>query len=192
MKSKIRYLLLIATVLLAASLLTGVYVYFGNEKEAQAQSVVSYQTITLEDGTTPYTETTYSSAVLVGYYGVVQIHAYGEMTLTDNFTVTPYFSNEPVGCASIDATTGWFVTREHVPYVNQSSVIVGSSAWETTTVTTTVTTGAMTEGTLTVTMIASNTVMGREVDVLGRCFRVKMEGPANFTPTVYIRLVNRQ
>lgn len=191
MKSKIRYLLLIATVLLAASLLTGVYVYFGNEKEAQAQSVVSYQTITLEDGTDVYTETTYSSAVLVGYYGLVQIHAYGEMTYTDNFTLTPYFSNEPVGCASVDATTGWFLAQEYVPYVNQSSVVVASGE-ETQTVTTTVTTGAMTQGTLTVTMIASNTVMAREVSVLGRCFRVKMEGPALFTPTVHVRLVNRQ
>lgn len=189
-----KYLLLIATVLISVSLLVGVFLYFDSEETVEAQSVVSYQTITLEDGTTPYSATTYSDATLVGYYGLIQLQAYGEMTTAMsslNFTVTAQFSNEPVACASVDATTGWFNAREYVPYVDQSSTVIASGE-ETVTVTSTVTSGVLTMGVLTPTMILSNTVMAREIETLGRCFRVRMEGHALFTPTVHIRLVNRQ
>ena len=189
-----KYLLIIATVIISMSLLGGVYVYFGNGREAQAQSIVSYQTTTLEDGTTGYTETTYTSGSLVGYYGLVQIHAVATLTDTNTITMTPQFSNEPVSCASINATTGWFDAIEHTPYVATSSVVVASGA-ETETVTTTVTSGSLTEGDVTVQLImASGTVEGREALALGRCFRVKMEAAPGytFTPTVYARMVNRQ
>ena len=190
-----KYLLIIATVLISMSLLAGVFLYFNSEETAEAQSIVSYQTITLEDGTTPYSATTYSSGVLVGYYGLVQLQSYGVMTTAmaaGNFTVTAQFSNEPVGCASVDATTGWFNAREYSPYVAESLVVVGSAGAYTNTVTSTVTSGVLTMGVLTPTMILSNTVMARELESLGRCFRVRMEGHALFTPTVHIRLVNRQ
>ena len=189
-----KYLLLIAIVLISVSLLAGVLAYFGNEKEAQAQSVVSYQTIALEDGTDQYLMTTYSDGVLVGYYGVVQIQAVGVMTYTDAMTITPQFSNQPVGCTSVTSPTGWFDAETYVPYVNQSRVVI-ASGWETVSVTSTVTSGVMTYSVLTHTFsvpVTTTVAKGREVPVLGRCFRVRMEGPPIFTPTVFIRLVNRQ
>lgn len=187
-----KYLLLIATVLIAVSLLTGVLWYVGDEKEAQAQNIVSYQTITLEDGTDKYLMTTYSDGVLVGYYGLVQIQAAVVMTYMDAMTVTPMFSNQPVGCASVTSPTGWFEAEEYVPYVNESRVVIASGE-ETVTVTSTVTSGVVTQGVVTYTFsVLTTTAKGREVPALGRCFRLKMEGPPVFTPTVYIRLVNRQ
>jgi hypothetical protein len=138
-----------------------------------AASVVGYQTVEVEDGSTVYTQTSYTGGYLAGAFGVVQIQAYAVVSGTGYFTATPQFSNEPVACSSVDATTGWF---DAVSYVADTTTTSGTTT--------------VTEGSITPQLVLSATVAGREVDVLGRCLRLKMEGASYFTPTIYVRMVN--
>lgn len=132
-------------------------------RPAKADTVISYQTVTLFDGKTAYTDTQYSSGYLGAGFAHVQIHV-SQTTIspTEVITYTPQFSLQPVGCGSI-AT--WF----------------DAGTWSG---------GTKTDVYLALTATITE---GRELTMDGRCMRIKVEplSATGYTPTLYIRMLNK-
>lgn len=159
-------IVLVASVLILALVL--VLQFSPSPKPAMAgpdrDSIISYQTVTLFDGSTPYSDTQYSTAYLGAGFAHLQIHAIQATAITTQvITYTPQFSLEPVGCGAI--TAGWF----------------GAGTWSG---------GTKTDVYLALTSTVAN---GREIPMEGRCVRVKLS-PSQataYTPTLYIRMLNK-
>jgi len=197
------------TLVIALALL--VFYGFSLQQDAQdAQAaVIGYQTVTLSDGDSGYTTTTYSSAALAGSFGTAQLHISGSVSGTGNITVTPQFSNQPVDCGSVtnwfDAVTYGLYDQQAVTALSTTSTTSTLASSTSTTTTATTTSTFMTTSTLTAVssglaetsitaqlVVSGGTTGGRQLPVLGRCMRIKMAGSSRFTPTAYVRLVNEQ
>lgn len=123
--------------------------------------------ITVADGATGYSGASATTdAVDTNGYGAVQVHAVNTISGTIPLTVVPQFSNQPVSCS---AATSWFTGSLSSEFALNDVVP------------------------LTVTVPAAS-AEGREIPTLGRCLRFSLVPSSTtlFTPTVYIRFVNRQ
>jgi hypothetical protein len=167
-----KLLRLLAVLLLSLGLLGIVGVVIHDRDIAEADTVVSYTTSTLYDGSTGYTTTEASPVRLSAPFAHVQIQ--GHLVSTGVMTITPQFSLEPVGCTAV---TDWFSATETLLYADSD---------------TTPTVAAI--GSVANQLVISGTgSVFREVDVGGRCMRVKLETSTvkSYTPTVYMRLINK-
>lgn len=130
---------------------------------------------TLASGATSYTTSANTSlaALNVFDYGSIQIQASVDVTGSQVITFTPQFSNQPsVNCSAV---TTWFTAT--APLIFATSNI-------------TATTSFVNESF----SITGDGTGGREVPTQGRCFRLSMDFSAAgqvYTPTVYVRPVNR-
>lgn len=172
MKSKLfQSVLLIFTTVLLLSLLflpaTGFL--------AKADGGITKQStiFTLASGGTNYTSAQNLAGVSVAEYGSVQVQVTSDVTSTQVVTVTPQFSNDPVVCTS---ATNWFNATEY-------QIFESNAATDT----------LVTDSEALLFTITGDGTAGREVSAQGKCFRVNLGISANsFTPTVYVRLLNRQ
>jgi hypothetical protein len=134
---------------------------------------------TLAAGATAYTTTnnTALNTFNIANYGAVQIHVANVVTSTQVLTVVPQFSNAPLSASgSCSSVASWFTAT--TPLVYAASNITPTLGVVDTSFT-----------------VTASGVAGREVPVLGQCFRIKLDFSAagqSYTPTVYIRAVNRQ
>lgn len=163
-----------------------------------------YQTLTFASANYTSTNAANSTALDVGTYGSIQIQGAFVVSTTSYVTLTPQFSNQPVPCTSV---THWFTATDHGLYTARTdtaatttSIVVVTTTnaiTSTTATTTTTTTAAPTLASTTIqwtsTLYAgSNDITAYEVPVMGRCFRVSIGGAGPYyTPTVYIRALNR-
>jgi len=155
---------------------------------------------TLAAGATAYTTTgnVSLSTLNVGAYGSLQIQVADVVTDSAVLTVVPQFSNEPANATtgSCSAVTGWFTATEYVPYVAYTVSSQTVTATGILTSATSVSTGSMTEGNNALSFtVTGSQIAGREIPIQGQCFRLKLNYSAagqTYTPTIYIRAVNRQ
>lgn len=158
--------ILIVCTLVTLGLIIGLNRLGVNEVSAtgMGDSVISYSSSTVLDGSTQYTTTDYTDGYLVGAYGHIQIQSNVEVTDTGTVTITPQFSNEPVGCGAV---SDWVAVTDFDYYPDESTstaqiVIAGDGG------------GAL------------------DMMALGRCVRLAMETSGDYyTPTVYLRRINR-
>lgn len=154
-------------------ILSGLLSLAAQPAEADGGGLISKtQPVTISAGS-PYTIATVNTlGTLVYDYGSVQIMAGVDVTGSQIVTVTPQFSNVPaISCSSV---TRWFDAKVYAAYPDGSSL-----AW-----------GGVTEQ-LVFSGAGSD---GFEVLTLGRCFRLKLEFDSAgqvFTPTIYLRTLNR-
>lgn len=154
-----------------------------------AATVIGRQSVTMLDGATAYTTTTYTSAYLVGVYGEVALQINDDVSGTNTITVTPQFSMESV-CSS---ATDWVDAAVTAVYPAETASVTVSTLNTNTLTTTLTTTNALTFDTVDVQF----TVTGDDAEtvrlaVSGNCMRVKLETATTFTPTLYAWLVNTQ
>lgn len=120
-----------------------------------------------------YTVTTDLGAVYAADYGSAQIDLTLDVTGSQQVTLVPQFSNQPVACASV---TQWFTATDYL------AGVVATNTTGYTAVTPSI-------------AVTGDASAGREVTVYGRCMRVRLV-PTNvnevFTPTIYVRLIDRQ
>lgn len=164
-------------------------------RPADASTVIGYQSVTMLDGTTAYTTTTYSSAYLVGGFGEVVLQIHDDVSGTNTITVTPQFSTEGVACSSV---TDWVDASTSLAYADaaSNSATITVSTLNTNTLTTTVASlsggTTLTYGSVDIyTTITGDDAAMLSVDTAGRCMRVKLTTATTFTPTVYAWMVNR-
>lgn len=130
---------------------------------------------TLASGATSYTTTanTVLTAINVFDYGSIQIQAAVDVTGSQVITFTPQFSNQPtVNCSAV---TTWFTAT--APLIFATSNITATTSFVNESVS-----------------ITGDGNVGREVPTQGRCFRLSMDFSVPgqvYTPTVYVRPVNR-
>lgn len=158
------------TVLFTLALALALQVGLWAERPAptDAATVVGYQSVTVFDGATVYTTTTYSDAYLVGSFGEVVMQVNNDISGSTGITVTPQFSSEFVGCGAV---ADWVDASYSAAY-GTSSLSYG-------------------------TVDVRKVVTGDDAEMLrfpvsGRCMRIKIQTAANFTPTVYLWMVNTQ
>lgn len=173
MKKLFQSVLLIFTTVLLLSLLflpaTGFLARADNLGGITKQSTI----FTLANGGTNYTTDQTLTGVSVAEYGSVQLQATSDVTSTQTVTVTPQFSNDPAVCTS---ATNWFTASEY-------QIFESNAATDT----------LVTDSESLLLTITGDGTAGREIPVLGRCFRVTLAVSANsFTPTIYARALNRQ
>jgi hypothetical protein len=148
------------------------------------------------------TQTANATGVDVGLYGSVEIQTLATVTGTAVVTITPQFSDQPVGCSTVTSWVNAF-DEQVIPTSSRTTTVVAhSDGTITTTVvltsTTVDTSGILARQTLSMAtsgtvVTGANTIELREFPTQGRCFRVTVQSTATvFTPTVYLRLVNRQ
>lgn len=134
-----------------------------------AATVIGHQHVTALDGTTGYTTTTYTAAYLAGVFGDVVIQAHDDISGTGTMTVTPQFSSEAV-CRTasnwVDAESAFVYAQDNVT-PTLSSVALSL-------------------------VVTDDVARLFTLPVSGNCLRLKLEGSATFTPTVYLRMVNTQ
>lgn len=148
------------------------------------------------------TQTASATGVDVGLFGSVEIQTLATVTGTATITITPQFSNQPVACSVVTSWVDAFDDQVLPTSSRTTTIVANSNGTITTTVILTSTTvdisGALARQTLSLVTSGSvvtgaNTIELREMPTQGRCFRVKLTSDATvFTPTVYLRLVNRQ
>lgn len=158
----------------------------------EAATVIGYQTVTLEDGTDAYTETTYTSGYLSGSFGEIVLQINSDISGTETLTVTPQFSSDGYGCTS--AATWADGTISGVYVVNGASTVTVSTL-NTNTLTTTVQSSVSTvsyDSIAIVTTIAGDAATLLRFPSMGKCMRVKMAVATTFTPTMYAWMVNTQ
>jgi hypothetical protein len=130
---------------------------------------------TLASGATSYTTSSNTSlpALNVFEYGSIQVQATVDVTGSQVLTVIPQFTNQPsVNCA---VATGWFTATQ--PLVFATSDITPTTSFVNESFT-----------------ITGDGSAAREVPTQGRCFRLMLDFSAAgqvYTPTVYVRPVNR-
>ncbi|HLF28219.1 MAG TPA: hypothetical protein VJG32_17960 [Anaerolineae bacterium] len=199
---------LFLSLLLAGAMVFGVFagVSLASVRTAGADGgVTGYTLSTLAAGTTRYTTTvTYiTSTVSVPNYGAVDVQLTIDTTGTQVLTLVPQFSLAPTTQTCAQASQ-WFTAT--------STVIDTASATEVgTTVAVTETEGSLYPVTTTIDSAWTYTLgstdivhsmaqtgdgsIGREFPVFGRCFRAKLIFSAAgqwYTPTIWLRYVNRQ
>jgi hypothetical protein len=189
--------ILAALLLLAAFSLMGATNPIGPGVSGQ-----KYQAMTFASTRYTSTQTASAAGVDVGTYGSVEIQTMATVTGSFTLTITPQFSNQPVPCSSASYWVDAFA-EQVVPSLSRSIVITASADGTITTTvhmtsTTVDTTGSLERQSLSMVTTGAlsngvNTVELRELPTQGRCFRVKLTSNANvFTPTIYLRMVNRQ
>ena len=203
MKHKKLSLLAIALVVFAA---LGVMSFaFGSVGQAAADpagGILSRSTArTLAAGATGYTSTTNTalSTLNVGAYGSLEIQV-ANVVVTQSMvlTVVPQFSNEPPNATtgSCSAVTGWFTATEYVPYVAYTVSSQTVTATGILTSVTSVSTGSLTSSNVNDSFtVTGSQIAAREIPIQGQCFRLKLAldtAGATYTPTIYVRAVNRQ
>lgn len=178
---------------------------------AQAQGVTNWLAVVIEDGTDSYTGTQYLGSPTVGDFGSVQIQVTSDVSsyTTSTLTIVPQFSNDyPARCGDAE---NWFTGTESIIYTAQTVAIESSQVnTQTTTVvtntstitqevgyviTSTTSTAAPTLGSVTYSFsVTGDGTDGREFPILGRCMRlmVSVTNSDTYTPTIYLRLVDRQ
>lgn len=178
---------------------------------AQAQGVTNWLAVPIEDGTTAYTGTQYLGSPTVADFGSVQIQVTSDVSsyVTSTVTIVPQFSNDyPARCGS---AANWFTGTGSVIYTAQTVAIESSQVnTQTTTVvtntstitqevgyiiTSTTSTAAPALGSVTYSFgVTGDGTAGREFPILGRCMRlqVSVTNSDTYTPTIYLRLVDRQ
>ncbi len=130
---------------------------------------------TLASGATSYTSAVNTSLTPLNVfdYGSIQIHATVDVTGSQVITVVPQFSNQPsVNCA---VATNWFTAT--VPLVFATSNVTPTTSFVNESFT-----------------ITGDGSAAREVPTQGRCFRLQLNFDSAgqvYTPTVYVRPVNR-
>jgi hypothetical protein len=163
------------------------------------------------------TQTASATGVDVGLFGSVEIQTLATVTGTFVVTITPQFSDQPVVCSAVTSWVNAF-DEQNIPTTSRTTTVATSLdgtvtvslitttnaitsvsyVTNTTTSTTVDTSGTLARQTLSLvtsgTVAAgANTIELRELPTQGRCFRVNVQSTATiFTPTVYLRLVNRQ
>jgi hypothetical protein len=127
-------------------------------------SVISYGSTTVLNGSTAYTTTAYTDGYLVGGHGHIQIQSAVDLSATGTVTVAPQFSNEPVGCGAV---SDWVTVTDYDYYPDES--------------------------TSTAQMVLADGESGAiDMMILGRCVRLAMETSGDhYTPTVYLRWIDR-
>lgn len=174
MKSKLlqSVLLIFTTVLLLSLLLLPATGFLARADELGGitkQSTI----VTMAAGATGYTSAQNLAGISVAEYGSVQIQLTSDVTSTQVVTLTPQFSNDSAVCAS---ATNWFSAAEY-------QVFESDAATDT----------LVTDSETMLFTITGDGTAGREIPALGKCFRVNLGISANtFTPTVQVRLLNRQ
>lgn len=150
--------------------------------------------IVVAAGATGYTATTNLSLTTVNVfdYGAVQIQAGQVVTGAQVLTVIPQFSNAPtLNCGS---ATSWFTATQYQIY--PAYTVASQVVTETGALTTSTSTGSLTTGSVDLSFtVTGSEVVGREIPVSGRCLRLKLSFSAagnTYTPTIYVRPVNRQ
>lgn len=119
-------------------------------------------------------DTAFVGAIYSADYGSAQIDLTIDVTGSQQITLIPQYSNQPVVCTSV---TQWFTATDYVYTTAQLTNTVQSAA-----------------------LVPSfsqsgDGTVGREVSVYGRCLRFKLVTDSVgqvFTPTIYVRLVDRQ
>jgi|GEM_PF-1666036 hypothetical protein len=150
---------------------------------ADAAAVTSYQSLTLLDGSTAYTTTTYTPAYLSGGYGQITLQVNNDVSGTNTITITPQFANDLLACSANNKD--WADATVSGVFAGVSTVTVST--------TTTITTSPVAFGVLPVYQTLTGdgaTLVGFPTQ--GRCFRVKLTTSTTFTPTVYARMENVQ
>ena len=178
-----------------------------------------YQALTFASTSYTTSQTASTAGVDVGLFGSVEIQTLATVTGTGTVTVTPQFSNQPVACAAVTSWVSAF-DEQIIPASSRTTTVAANSGGTITTtgnlITTTGTVTTVTalthtttstivdtSGTLarqTLSLVTSgsvvtgaNTIELRELATQGRCFRVNLTSNVTvFTPTVYLRMVNRQ
>jgi hypothetical protein len=177
-----------------------------------------YQVMTFASTSYTSSQTASAAGVDVGLFGSVEIQTLATVTGTGTVTVTPQFSNQPVVCSAVTSWVSAF-DEQIIPASSRTATVASTSGGTITTTGFVTTTGAITvtnnitnattsttvdtSGTLarqTLSLITSgsvvtgaNTIELRELTTQGRCFRVQITSNMPvFTPTVYLRMVNRQ
>jgi len=153
-------------VLLAALLFLGGAALLSSDR-AEAATVIGYQSVAMFDGATAYTETTYSSAYLVGAFGQVAIQVNNDISGTTAITVTPQFSSDP----SCSTATNWADATVSMAYASSTTTPTFSTVDVQKVVT-------------------GDTDALFSFDTLGRCMRVKIETGTTFTPTLFGWMTN--
>ena len=156
---------------------------------ADAAAVMSYQSLTLIDGSTAYTTTAYTPGYLSGGYGQITLQVNNDVSGTNTITITPQFANDLLACTASDKD--WADATVSGVFVGGSTVTV--STLNTNTLTTTITTSPAAFGV----HLVYKTLTGDGATLVnfptqGRCFRVKLTTATTFTPTVYARMENVQ
>jgi len=135
------------------------------QNTANAQTIVSQQTITLLDGETSYTTTMTTDEIFTTYYANLSLHISNDISGTGNITITPQISLQPVSCSTVSDWTTATV----------SGFDATGPEWETSEITMTVTND-------------DNQLIS--MPTAGRCMRLRIESATTFTPTVYVWMVN--
>lgn len=166
----------IAAVVLLVVVMAGLMLVGSMPESANASTVIGYQTVAIAPftGANAYTTTQYSTAYLSGSFGRVVFQVTSDISGTANITVTPQFSSDIAGCASVTnwagaSTSGVYVTGE----------------------TTATLTAAYSHYNVTRSLSGDGSFL-LEAPTQGRCIRLKVEGGSTFTPTVVAWMVNTQ
>lgn len=138
-------------------------------RPAEAATVVGYQTVTILDGATFYTETFATSGYQTGSFGEVVLQIHNDISGTGQITITPQFSNQPGGCTAV---TDWADAAIATDYVASSALAFGSVP-------------------ITLVLVDDDAALLR-LAVDGRCLRVNIETVETITPTLYAWMVNTQ
>lgn len=173
MKNKLfQYVLLTAVTVILLGLL---FLPFGLLAKADNLGGVSKQgtIIVLASGTTSYATSSNLSGASVVDYGSVQIQATVDVTGSQVFTVTPQFSNDPATCAN---ATNWFTASEYQIFESDAATDTLVTDYEPLSFS-----------------ITGDGTAAREISAQGRCLRVNVASSSGtFTPTIYVRPLNRQ
>jgi len=166
-------LVALAVVLLGLGLLTALH-----ETPAQAATVIGYQTVTILDGATAYTETLSTDGYAVGSFGEVLLQVHSDISGTGNITITPQFSSQPGGCGAV---TDWADATASTTYVNATGSTITDSV------------SALAYGVVEISVVVvDDDATLLRLPTAGRCLRVQIETAETVTPTVYAWMVNTQ
>lgn len=196
---KSRYVLTVL-VLLALALFGSIQV---SNQPVAASTIIGYQTVTLDDGTTAYTDATnYTSGYLSGSFGDIVLQLNNDISGTASITITPQFSNDGLSCGSstdwadatisgVDVTSGASTSTSTI--TNTANTVLTNTLYTTSTVVIVTTAAAdavaFNVSTVLQTLAGDGSTMLR-FNSMGRCFRVKMVATTTFTPSLYAWMAN--
>lgn len=132
-----------------------------------AAGVINRQSVTMLNGASAYTTTTYTAAYIVGAYGEIVLQVHDDISGTGVITITPQFSSQ----GTCSTASNWVDAAMSAVY-GTSSLSYGTAAVQKS-------------------ITNDSSVMFR-FDTGGNCMRVKLASTKTFTPTVYAWMVNSQ